>query len=106
MQSKYRKFASIVAEKMAFFALVGSASGIGAMIRPGPGPDEYLLHWDSSKIVIGAVIGATTGIVVGVLEARRWLKQYWETVQTLAAEGKDASVLFTPRSRARSPFGP
>ncbi len=106
MQSKYRKFASIVAEKMAFFALVGAASGIGMMIRPGPGPDEYLLHWDSSKIVIGAVIGATTGIVVGVLEARRWLKQYWETVQTLAAEGKDASVLFTPRSRARSPFGP
>ncbi|CAO4172421.1 hypothetical protein CFFPNG_01973 [Methylorubrum aminovorans] len=29
MQSKYRKFASIVAEKMAFFALVGAASGIG-----------------------------------------------------------------------------
>ncbi|CAO4140219.1 hypothetical protein LPLAFNJD_LOCUS634 [Methylorubrum aminovorans] len=106
MQSKYRKFASIVAEKIAFFALVGAASGIGMMIRPGPGLDEYLLHWDSSKIVIGAVTGATTGIVVGVLEARRWLKQYWETVQTLAAEGKDASVLFTPRSRARSPFGP
>ena len=107
MQFKQRKFAAIVADKFLYFTLMGAVGGIGSMIRPGPGPDEYILRWDASKIALSTSIGVALGVFVGVLEARRWLKSYWETIHTLAEEGKDPAAVYPPaRPRTRTPFWP
>ncbi|WP_156635634.1 hypothetical protein [Methylobacterium sp. Leaf123] len=104
MQFKHRKCAAIVAEKVFYFSFPGIAVGIGMMIGPGPGPDDYLLRWDSSKIVPAAVTASMLGVVIGVLEARHWLKRCRESVRASEAEGKDPSALYPAQPQARSPF--
>ncbi|MCP1549628.1 hypothetical protein J2W76_002873 [Methylorubrum zatmanii] len=87
------------------FSLLGIVLDIGMLIGPGTNPEEYVLHWDWSKVVTATVTASMLGVVVGVLEARRWLKGYWETVRTLAAEGKNPSALLYPaQPGARQPF--
>ncbi len=107
MSFKHRKFAAIVAKKFFYFTIIGLASGVGSMISPGPGPGEYLLRWDLSKIVLTASVGMAMGTFVGVVDARNWLKSYWKTVHALAEEGKDPASVFPPaQPRARTPFWP
>jgi len=72
------------------------ALGIGMLIGPETNPEEYVLHRDWSEVVTATVIASMLGVIVGVLEARRWLKGYWETLRALAAEGKDPSALLYP----------
>lgn len=107
MQFKYRKFAAIVLDKLFFFTIVGFGSGVASMVSSGPGPGEYLLRWDLSRIVITTSVGVAVGTFMGVVEARHWLKSYWKTVHTLAEEGKDPASVYPPvQPRPRTPFWP
>ncbi|MGE7152601.1 hypothetical protein ACQKJ1_02545 [Methylorubrum rhodesianum] len=77
------------------------------MIRPGPGPNEYILRWDASKIALSTSIRVALGVFVGVLEACRWLKSYGERIHALAEEGKDPAAVYPPaQPHTRTPFWP
>lgn len=96
MHSKQKKCAAIVVEKVFCFSLPMIALGIGMLIGPETNPEEYVLHWDWSEVVTATVTASMLGVVVGVLEARRWLKRCWETLRAVAAEGNDPSALLYP----------
>jgi hypothetical protein len=58
------------------FTLGGVAGGIGMMITHEPGSNEFLLHWDASKIVY-ALIGSTfTAAMVGLIRWHKWRRSH------------------------------
>ncbi|MBB2962549.1 hypothetical protein [Methylobacterium sp. R2-1] len=58
------------------FTLYGVAVGIGMMITHEPGSNEFLLHWDTSKIFYALVGSTFTAVMVGFIRWYMWRRSH------------------------------
>lgn len=89
MSFKHLRITTIVIETIVYSSAIGAASGFARMTSPGPGPNEFLLRWEPSKLVLPIMIWSLVGAVVGVVRARRWLAAYWKTIRDMGDKGDD-----------------
>lgn len=58
------------------FTLYGVAVGFGMMITYEPGSNEFLLHWNATKIFYALVGSTFTAVMVGLIRWHMWRRSH------------------------------